>query len=297
MPKFSKQDLEIELASVVMVMARQIEIWTDRSDFVNAFLHTSQDRLALDFSPSEIDLLSFPMAQRVLGAYGYAFAPTGDDSPDLDALHELADMLAGLPREDFGGDVPSFPNIHSESRIADVCTAVWARAAIDGTDDGLTTAISTRQLALLADMSEGAVRNAMTLSGEAGLKAIPKSKPVSVVIDEARRWLSGRRGFCSTPVGMGDDPILNERLRAFDRMEQLTDFIARHSLRLHGGLAKLADVLNWHESEVKAWASGTYQFDAAHAEALGKAIGADGPTFTGKAIELALRRNFGSEGI
>ena len=200
-------------------------------------------------------------------------------------------MLAGLPREDFDGSVPAFPNQGGTSHIADVCDAVWARAAIDGFDEGLTTSLSTRQVALLADMTEGAVRNAMTQGGEAGLKAIPKSKPVRFDIDEARRWLAGRRGFVPTPTGPTDDPILNERLRMYDRMEQLTDFIDRHARRLHGGIDGLVVELGWSHAATKTWCNGTFTFDQAMAQQLGAALGADISTFSGKCLELSLRRD------
>lgn len=291
----NRKDLEIELASVLIVMARQVELWTERAELSASYIGAQEGIMMLDVNPNEVVLTRFPMAQRVLEAHGYAFAPTGDDAPDLTDLHGLADMLSGLPREDFSGGISAFPNVGGNTNIEDVCQAVWARAAIDGIDDGLTIALSTKQLALLADMTEGAVRNAMTLSGEAGLTAIPKSKPVRVDVDEARRWLSGRRGFHPTPVGRQNDPILNERLRAFDRIEQLSDFIERHAIRLHGGLSELANTVSWDVSAIMAWRNGTYKFDAAQAYVLGNALGADAPTFSGKALELALRRDVDKE--
>lgn len=295
MPIVNRKDLETELTSVIIVMARQVELWTERPDLAASYIGAQEGIMMLDVNPNEVDLSRFPMAQRVLDAHGYAFAPTGDDALDLTDLHELADMLSGLPREDFSGDISAFPNVGGNTNIEDVCQAVWARAAIDGIDDGLTNALSTKQIALLADMTEGAVRNAMTLTGEAGLTAIPKSKPVRVDVDEARRWLSGRRGFHPTPIVSQNDPILNERLRAFDRIEQLSDFIERHAIRLHSGFSELANTVSWDVSEIIAWRNGTYKFDAARAIVLGKALGADAPTFSGKALELALRRDLNKE--
>lgn len=297
MAKFSKQDLQTELASALIVIGRQIELWSDDLKLATDFLSCGHETLALDLRPDDIDVRRFPMAQRILKAYDYAFAPTADDAPDLDGLHELADMLAGLPREDFSGNISAFPSIGNESKIRDVCEAVWARAAIDGIDDGLTTELSIRQLALLADMTEGAVRNAMTLSGETGLAAIPKSKPVRFDVDEARRWLSGRRGFVRTPSGPTNDPILNERLRMFERMEQLTDFIDRHAQRVFGSFRELVRAVGLEdEARAATWLDGTYQFDRETACALGSALGADASTFAGKTLELSLRRDFGKGG-
>lgn len=296
MPKITKEDLTVELASVLIVMARQIQLWSHRTDLPAQFVGLDED--ALEGSQlAAIDLTRFPMAQRVLEMHSYAFAPTDDDSPNLTALHELADMLAGLPREDFSGDLGAFPGINNDSKIQDVCQAAWARAAIDGIDEGLTSTLSTRQIALLAGMTEGAVRNAMTQSGEGGLRAIPKSKPVSFEVDEARRWLAGRRGFHPTPTGSNDDPILNERLRTFERMEQLTDFIERRAARRYGDFAKLVETMQWDMSQVMAWRDGSYRFDADEATVLAEALGADTPTFVGKAIELSLRRDAAKEHV
>ncbi|UWR34941.1 hypothetical protein K3759_07575 [Sulfitobacter sp. W027] len=145
--------------------------------------------------------------------------------------------------------------------------------------------LSVRQLALLADITEGAVRNALSQNGAAGLTAVPGAKPVRVPLDEARRWLPGRRGFNATPTGPSDDLVMNERLRAFDRMEQLTDFISRHATRRLGS----PDALEVNHG----WLDGTYLFDPTMARNVAEAIGADVPTFVGKAHELALRRDLG----
>lgn len=296
MSKFSKQDLQTELASIIIVMGRQIELWTGNERLVADFLGSGLQGCAVDLNPSEVDLRRFPMAQNLLNAYDYAFAPTADDVPDINALNELGDMIAGLPREDFSSNVHDFPNQGGESKIKDVCDAVWGRASIDDIDYEQTD-LSIRQVALLADMTEGAVRNAMTASGEAALAAIPKSKPVRIDVDEARRWLAGRRGFIPTPSGTADDPILNERLRSFERMEQLTDFIARHALRVFGGFPQLVDALGWaDEAEANTWLDGTYRFENSYAKTLGAALGADAPTFVGKALELSLRRDAETEG-
>ena len=180
MPVVDRKDLETELASVLIVMARQVELWTEDFELAETLIGAKTGMMILDVNPDDVDLLRFPMAQRVLEAHSFAFAPTGDDAPALNNLYELADMLAGIPREDYSSDVPAFPNYGGDSAISDVCQAAWARAAIDGVDGGLTDTLTTRQLALLADMTEGAVRNAMTVAGEAGLHAVPKSKPVQV---------------------------------------------------------------------------------------------------------------------
>ena len=278
MSRPSLEDLNLELAATLIVQAQQIVLATDDLKLGEMFLGCDPEEACA----GSLDLSPFPVARQLASLHAYAFAPTQDDLYDVNALQFLAHFLAGLPREDFNGDVHGFPAFGTPSAMRDVLQAATGRAALDGEEDWGQD-LSIRQLALLSDMTEGAVRNALSQGGAAGLTAIPGSKPVRVGLDEARRWLAGRRGFRPTPAGPSDDPLMNERLRAFDRMEQLTDFIARHAARRPGAREAMGE-------EAANWLDGRYTFDAAAAARVAEAIGADVPTFVGKAHELALRR-------
>lgn len=282
MSRPSLTDLHRELAATLIVQAKHIVLVTDSPDRGDAFLGCDPE----DARPEVVDLSRFPIAAEIEALHAYAFAPTGDDLYDVNALHDMAHFLSSLPREDWDGSVHGFPGQGSPSAMADVLEAASARAAIDGQEGTWTDDLSIRQLALLADITEGAVRNALSQSGAAGLTAVPGAKPVRISLDEARRWLPGRRGFHPTPTGPSDDPIMNERLRAFDRMEQLTDFISRHATRRLGSTEALG-------AEAGAWLDGNYTFETSVARDVAEAIGADAPTFVGKALELALRRDAG----
>lgn len=278
----SLSDVHRELAATLIVQANQIYIATDSFETATGFLGCDPT----DAQAEDINLDRFPVAARLKALHAYAFAPTGDDLYDVNELHGLEDFLTGLPRGDWGGNVRGFPTQGYPSAMVDVLDAASARAALDGHEEDQTPHLSTRQLALLADITEGAVRNALSLGGVSGLTAIPGAKPVCVSLDEARRWLPGRRGFRPTPTGPSDDPVMNERLRAFDRMEQLTDFVARHAARRLGSTETLG-------VDATDWIDGSYTFDTANACQIAEAIGADIPTFVGKAHELALRRDAG----
>jgi hypothetical protein len=69
-------------------------------------------------------------------------------------------------------------------------------------------------------------------------------------------------------------------------MEQLSDFVSRHATRRLGSAEALGVA-------AAGWLDGSYTFDAAAARGVAEAIGADAPTFIGKALELALRRDGG----
>ncbi|WP_394155818.1 hypothetical protein [Loktanella salsilacus] len=271
-----------ELAATLIVQAKHIALTAQNYDLGEVFLGSDPEQTHAE----GVDLSRFPIAAKIEALHAYAFAPTGDDLFNASALHGMAHFLSSLPREDWNGSVHGFPNLGGPSAMADVLDAASARAAIDGQDETWTSDLSVRQVALLADITEGAVRNALSQTGAAGLTAVTGSKPVRISIDEARRWLPGRRGFSPTPTGPSDDPIMNDRLRGFDRMEQLSDFIGRHAVRRLGSVEALG-------VEAAGWLDGSYTFDTSAAHVVAETIGADVPTFIGKALELALRRDGG----
>lgn len=281
MTRPSLSEVHLELAASLIVQAKHITLATDSPEKGEGFLGADPE----ETRATAVDLSRFPIAAQIEALHAYAFAPTGDDLYDVNALHGMAHFLSSLPREDWDGSVHGFPGLGHPSAMSDVLEAASARAALDGHEGSWTDDLSVRQLALLADITEGAVRNALSQNGAAGLTAVPGAKPVRVPLDEARRWLPGRRGFNATPTGPSDDPVMNERLRAFDRMEQLTDFISRHATRRLGS----PDALEVNHG----WLDGTYLFDLTMARNVAEAIGADVPTFVGKTHELALRRDLG----
>lgn len=282
MSRPSLDGLRLELAATLIVQAKHIVLATDSPEQGESFLGCDPEEARAE----AVDLNRFPIAAEIEALHAYAFTPTVDDLCDVNALHGLAHFLSSLPREDWDGSVHGFPAQGGPSAMADVLDAASARAALDGQEGAWNDHLSTRQLALLADITEGAVRNALSQGGAAGLTAIPGAKPVRVSLDEARRWLPGRRGFRPTPTGPSDDPVMTDRLRGFDRMEQLTDFVGRHAVRRLGS----AEVLG---ADAAGWLDGSYTFDAGTARDIAVAIGADVPTFVGKALELALRRDAG----
>lgn len=146
--------------------------------------------------------------------YAYNARVPGGHERTIDPNDNLAELLR------------DFTNIvHSDSGYFDLCMDVVGLDANTETgfladmidrwtarfnlDDGGTLTLA--QLATLADMNERSVRNATSLEGEAGLKV---NQDQTVDNNEARRWLSGRRGFEPTVFQkFADDPAaLNQQL-------------------------------------------------------------------------------------
>lgn len=121
-------DLHRELAASLIVQAKQIVLVTDSPDQGEAFLGCDPE----DARPEVLELSRFPIAAEIEALHAYAFAPTGDDLYDVNALHGMAHFLSGLPREDWDGSVHGFPGQGGSSALADVLDAASARAAIDG---------------------------------------------------------------------------------------------------------------------------------------------------------------------
>ena len=70
-----------------------------------------------------------------------------------------------------------------------------AEYGLGSEDRGLLT---LQEVALLADMDEGSVRNAASQKQPGALKTVTVGKRSLVEAGEARRWLSGRKGFIPT---------------------------------------------------------------------------------------------------
>ena len=112
-----------------------------------------------------------------------------DDGP----LERLRDMIGLLDHEDgyfsecLGAAQPRDDQVETGG-LADLVQRVSARSDLD---QGI--ALAPGQLAVLAQMSERSVRNAMVAGGE-----LQTNENGFIANESARRWLSGRRGFVAT---------------------------------------------------------------------------------------------------
>ena len=135
------------------------------------------------------------------GIQGLTHKPITMDPPD----GEFADVklfLDGLDslNEYLDEDRVVFPTLARRAMRASV-----ARWVLDGgmrytgNEDEINGALSFAELALLADMDERSVRNAASGATPA-LKSEAVGKRSIVPIEEAQRWLAGRKGFVPTRV-------------------------------------------------------------------------------------------------
>lgn len=239
--------------------------------------------------PARVDLSRFPIAQQFEWGYDFAFQPSflngfePADAQDLNVFMLGTPKAGGLGAD--GGDTHSFMSADGLCQMTS--DAVLARWKLEY-DPGGGHTFTTRELALLANMTEGAVRNALVDRGENGLKAIPGSKPVSVDHTEALRWLSGRRGFIASPERPSADRFLAEHLAELRSAEAFGALLHRQFRILSPSLDGLEMVV------LNSWFAGSFTFDQKTAEQIARELDFDVPLFVGKALEVSLRRDAGA---
>ena len=241
---------------------------------------------------SAVDLTRFQIAQSFDRGYDYAFRPSVMNTLGEGEVQDLNVFMLGTPKAggiDSGGETHDFmtPNGFCQT-VADTVFARWKLEWESAGDHDFTT----RELALLADMTEGAVRNALADKSENGLRAIPGTKnPVTVDHAEASRWLKGRRGFIPSPGRPSEDRFLTENLQNIQTAEELGQLVRRRLWDTFGSPDKAPKALDWSPSDVEDWQKGAQIFDADHARRLAIALDFDTPLFVGKALEVTLRRD------
>lgn len=150
-----------------------------------------------DLKDADLDLIPIErhdIYRVVMTAYDYAYqvgtAPPSEVVID-ETAHEAAGILSGFPQSDFNGDGSPIGTLNPQ-KLRQVLDTFFARYSLEKGGGQ-----SVRDLALLANMSEAAVRSSLSTEG---LKANTRSKdgPGEVPYSDAIAWLMGRRGFIPT---------------------------------------------------------------------------------------------------
>jgi hypothetical protein len=288
MASFTKDQLLNELRTIFLYEADHV-LLSSGPGKAEAFIGfpIGEDGEYLNESASKVDLALFA---NIAGSFerGFEFA---FNRSRLNAFgeHEIQDLqvfMAGTPRAggiSSGGETHAFMTPDGYCRM--VADATFARWKLEWKNDESET-FTTRELALLANMSEGAVRVAIADKSDGRLKTIPGSKPVSVEFDEALRWLSGRRGFVAWPDRPADDRFLTRAIRDAETPKAFGQLIRQVAEKLASGSLEKA---GFKAAESETWFDGSFAFDASRARVLAEALDIDVPMFVGKALEVTLR--------
>ncbi|MGW9819335.1 hypothetical protein ACUXK4_001899 [Methylorubrum extorquens] len=291
MARFAMEQMLDELRTIFLYEADHIAMGAGE-EAAERFLGTrlreeeSEDEFC-NLSPGRVDLSRFKISKTFERAYGFVFEPGLTNALD-EEVQDLLVFMQGTPR--VGGRTGSAGVTHAfmgpDGFCQTITDAAYARWKLEVVERGEFT---TRELALLANMSEGAVRNAMADKDEGGLRAIPGSKPVQVEFEEAKRWLAGRRGFKPTPFRLRDDPNLRSRFSSVQTAEELGELIRRIRGQFEPILS--SSLKAWSATEMASWETGSFAFDAGRAAELATGLDIDVPLFVGKALEVSLRRD------
>jgi hypothetical protein len=167
-----------------------------------------------------------------------------------------------------------------------MCRRTIETAKARWTLDNHETDLTVRQLALLANMTEGAVRNAL---GTAGIKA--KGPKTSVPLEFAETWLPGRRGFIPTTCWTyGAESAERDILQSRD-VRSFSNALSRLAGELELASETIASRADLPADHVVAWLSGKITPDIDTAITLARTLGLDPALVAGRAVELALRAN------
>lgn len=290
MARFPKSGMLDELRAILLFEADHILLGAGPQAASQFIGFEAEDGEYCNLPAQRVDLTRFSIAGAFDRGYDYAFRPSVMNTLGEHEVQDLIVFMLGTPRAGglySGGETHAFMTPDGLcQRVADTVMARW-KLEWDTTGAGDHT-FTTRELALLADMTEGAVRNALADKSEHGLQAVSGSKnPVLVEHAEAVRWLSGRRGFIASPVHPSSDRFLTEHLRDIRSSDALGILIAQRLQALEVG--RNAPKLN--QTEIDQWSSGSQKFNEQIARKIAKALGFDVPLFVGKALEVTLRRD------
>jgi hypothetical protein len=288
MASFTKDQMFDELRTIFLYEADHVLISSGpaKAEMFIGF-PVGEDGEYLNEATSKVDLSLF---SRIAGSFerGFEFAFNRSRLNKF-GEHEIQDLLVfmdGTPRVgglSSGGETHRF--MSPEGYCQMVADAAFARWKLEWKRDEAGT-FTTRELALLANMSEGAVRVAIADKSDNRLKTIPGSKPVSVEFDEAKRWLSGRRGFVAWPDRPADDRFLTRAIRDAETTQVLGQLIRQVA---HGQAPGALEKAGFTDKESQAWFDGSFAFDAARTRLLAQTLDIDVPLFVGKAMEVTLR--------
>lgn len=293
MARFTKQQMLDELRTIFLFEADHILLGAGEA-VAKAFIGFGAGE-AGEFChrPSaDVDLSRFQISTSFDRGYEYAFRPSILNSLGEGEVQDLSVFMLGTPKAggiQSGGETHDFMTQNGLCQI--IADTVHARWKLEWETPGVHD-FTTRELALLADMTEGAVRNALADKSDSGLVAIPGTKnPVMIEHAEAMRWLKGRRGFISSPERASEDRFLAEQLQNVQSAAALGHLIALRVRQVFGALDNASAKLGLQPTVLEAWSNGSQDFNEAQALQIACALDFETPLFVGKALEVTLRRS------
>lgn len=249
---FAKSDMLTELRTILLFEGDHL-ILGRGLDFAESFLGFAPDDGSnyCDDDPEKVDLSLFEIARSFDQGYDFAYAPT---NPPQIGDHEPQDLIVfmdGVPRTggtSMGGTQHTFMTPAGLCRrVADTVFARWM-LEIENSDE-----FTVRELALLANMSEGAVRNAIS---NKGLKASKRGTSTYVERTDALEWIHGRQGFTPMPPDPTDEMAPVNRLLHAGTPQEFAVALQEALLERHPSVEQVVSDLDWTEADAQRWLEG-----------------------------------------
>jgi hypothetical protein len=259
--------------------------------------------------PSEVErtaeeksqiLSSIPLERHNLhrlarNAYSYAYQLEGWERAMPDDYYEIAcGVMNGFPQADMHGNPSPLSSINDFSlrRMLDTFLARWQLH-----DEGITTGLSVRELALLSNMTVPAVRTSLSKEGfkldlnpDRTNTGRGDDKGATLSVDDAHLWLSRRRSFTPNGSRKGEAPDA-VIARIFGNAEYTFDHALRQAIiALRTDAASLAAEVNVPVDWIDGLAKGEMaEIDIPALRALARLLKIAEPEFVGRAVQQLIR--------
>lgn len=296
---FTRDEIVHEVRRATLALASLIAHY---GSFNNSLMHTEQylgvsledyqyETMGRDERLDLIPIEEHNLYRVVMDAYDYAYQTGGRGQAGmhlLDQLGEVSGILTGFPRTDWAGE-PSPLDTNNPSKLRQVLDTFVARFSLDAGED-----LSVRQLALLGDMTEAAVRTSLSSAGIRTVSTGRKGDLNLVAHAEALSWLMGRRGFTpSAPNETLAEHVSSGRdFLTLGFVPALARAIGASGLDVPA-LSEKSDISPEWLQQVST-AVGSADVDVAALERLARVLGLPVPLFVGRAVTELLQRKSNS---
>jgi hypothetical protein len=253
MRTFTREEMHQELREILSISALNIGVLKSESAAV-AYLETSREMdlaSSAPLSPNEIakiDLSKFAATEWLDNAYRMVFEPTSSDDLAWGPDYCYFDwILHAIPSTDRDGGTP--PCLRNDGKIRWLLEyATVLSRALDIACFHSTGSFTVKDMSLLANMSEGAIRNALSSKKDFLSAGSAPEGGVRIERDVAFRWWAGRRSFRPRPTEI-DKHWFFEMCREMPH-EGLMNLRCRAHWNV-GSVERMAAALNWRASDVE----------------------------------------------
>lgn len=253
-------EIEAQIKDAILCQASVLEgfgPWLEGS-LVAKFLGISEEEFADTAVEdiTEIDITRHQLYVTVEHAYRYAYQLDGWWECSSSVWHDVDGLLQGYPQADAHGERSPFCMLN-DFPLRRVLETFFARFGLFGSERDIDAMdLSIRELALLSNMTVPAVRTSLSKEGfkleryHEKNASRPDDRAFRLKAEDAKLWLSRRRGFIPQGVRPTDDGVAQTVSKILS--DQDTPF----EQRVSGAMSLLdldAEAVTRHEEIENSW--------------------------------------------